>query len=161
MCASQGGWNRPTRGRYAARCWRRAAAFVDCRWCFLGGESMRQISTVSLIGKEMQSKRAFTLVEVLVVIAIIGILVALLLPAIQAARESARRSQCMNNLKQMGLAVQLHVDSRKLLPTGRNATDQKSVSWAYYLLPYLEEKNIYDAYQSSYSVDDPQNARAM
>ena len=107
------------------------------------------------------STSGFTLVELLVVIAIIGILVALLLPAIQAARESARRSQCTNNLKQMGLAIQMHLDTKKSFPTGRNGTDQKSVSWAYFLLPYLEEKVVFESYQSASRVDDPINARAM
>ena len=62
--------------------------------------------------------KGFTLVELLVVIAIIGILVALLLPAIQAAREAARRTQCKDNLKNIGLAILNHADSKKVFPTG-------------------------------------------
>jgi prepilin-type N-terminal cleavage/methylation domain-containing protein len=104
------------------------------------------------------AQRGFTLVELLVVIAIIGILVALLLPAIQAAREAARRSQCANNLKQMGLAVQLHHDAKKAFPTGRNATDTRSVSWAYYCLPYMEQQAIFSAYQRGLEVFELGNA---
>ena len=89
-------------------------------------------------------RTGFTLVEVLVVIAIIGILVAFLLPAIQAARESARRTQCQNNLKQIGVAVQNHHDTRKQFPMGRNRFDQYAVSWAFFLLPYMEETAVYN-----------------
>ena len=106
-------------------------------------------------------RRAFTLVELLVVIAIIGILVALLLPAIQAARESARRSQCSNNLKQMGLAIQNYHDVKGHFPTGRNGTKQMSVSWAYFLLPQLEENAIYDAYDKTVRVDHANNVQTM
>ncbi|MEX0613981.1 MAG: DUF1559 domain-containing protein, partial [Pirellulales bacterium] len=103
----------------------------------------------------------FTLVELLVVIAIIGTLVALLLPAIQAARESARRSQCMNNLKQIGDAIQIYHDVKKQFPMGRNGRDQYTVSWAYYLLPQIEEQSLYDAYNENKRVDDPVNAPTM
>ncbi len=96
-----------------------------------------------------QRRVGFTLVELLVVIAIIGILVALLLPAIQAAREAARRSQCKNNLKQIGLALQNHLDARKSFPMGclewRTTGNAKLRQWAWSakILPYLEEQTLY------------------
>ena len=110
-----------------------------------------------------QSRRphGFTLVELLVVIAIIGVLVALLLPAIQAAREAARRSECMNHLKQMGLAIQNHHDAKQHFPVGRNGRNQMSVSWAYFILPQIEEPAMYDAYDDIVRVDDEKNARTM
>jgi prepilin-type N-terminal cleavage/methylation domain-containing protein len=92
----------------------------------------------------------FTLVELLVVIAIIGILVALLLPAIQAAREAARRSQCINNIRQLGTACHLHLDTYGFFPSGgwgdwwvgcpdQGAGESQPGSWAYQLLPFIEE----------------------
>ncbi|MGC4006020.1 MAG: DUF1559 domain-containing protein [Pirellulales bacterium] len=95
--------------------------------------------------------RGFTLVELLVVIAIIGILVALLLPAIQAAREAARKSQCKNNFRQLGLAIHLYDDNRKILPAGAWWTNAAGVTEnrgtiLIRLLPYLEEKALYDAF---------------
>jgi prepilin-type N-terminal cleavage/methylation domain-containing protein/prepilin-type processing-associated H-X9-DG protein len=82
----------------------------------------------------------FTLVELLVVIAIIGVLVALLLPAVQAAREAARRTQCINQLKQWGLAFQLHHDAKGMLPAGSTYTPRQS--WVIRVLPYVEQANI-------------------
>ena len=104
---------------------------------------------------------AFTLVELLVVIAIIGILVALLLPAVQQAREAGRRTQCLNNLKQVGLAVILHEDAKKNYPNGRESSLQESVSWAFRILPYIEEQAMFDAHDFSKRVDDPANSLSM
>jgi len=95
-------------------------------------------------------RRAFTLVELLVVIAIIGILVALLLPAVQAAREAARRSQCSNNLKQFGLAIHNHADTKKgLIPPGGDGTPgyewaPYSTSWHVAVLPFIEQAALYN-----------------
>jgi prepilin-type N-terminal cleavage/methylation domain-containing protein/prepilin-type processing-associated H-X9-DG protein len=106
-------------------------------------------------------RRGFTLVELLVVIAIIGVLVALILPAIQAAREAARRTQCKNNLRQLGVAVQTHHDSRGAFPMGRDGTNKLAVSWAFQLLPYLEQNAIYTSFRKGVEVDHDDNARAM
>jgi prepilin-type N-terminal cleavage/methylation domain-containing protein len=103
----------------------------------------------------------FTLVELLVVIAIIGSLVALLLPAVQAAREAARRNTCLNNLKQVGLAVQTHHDTQQQYPMGRDNTVQSSVSWAFRLLPYMELNNVFQSFSKGHNVFDPENATAM
>ena len=89
--------------------------------------------------------RGFTLIELLVVIAIIGVLVGLLLPAVQQAREAGRRLSCANHLKQIGLAVALHADAQKHFPSGRKTRDPLDVSWAFRLLPFLEQTQIFDA----------------
>ncbi|MGD9637395.1 MAG: DUF1559 domain-containing protein [Pirellulales bacterium] len=103
----------------------------------------------------------FTLVELLVVIAIIGVLVALLLPAIQAAREAARRSECSNHLKQIGLAIQLYHDTAKFYPMGRDQTKQWGTSWAFRVLPFMEEQAIYDGYVEKDEVFRDSNSKAM
>jgi prepilin-type N-terminal cleavage/methylation domain-containing protein len=104
---------------------------------------------------------AFTLVELLVVIAIIGVLVALILPAVQAAREAARRTQCKNNLRQLAIAVHTHHDARGAYPTGRDDEGKLSVSWAFHLLPYLEQNAIHSAFRKGVEVDHDDNATAM
>ncbi|HEY4233927.1 MAG TPA: DUF1559 domain-containing protein [Lacipirellulaceae bacterium] len=106
-------------------------------------------------------RTGFTLVELLVVIAIIGTLVALLLPAVQSAREAARRTECQNHLKQIGLAIQNYHDSQQAFPMGRDRSDQFAVSWAYRLLPHLEESAIYASLDRTQRVDDIANATAM
>lgn len=93
------------------------------------------------------SRYGFTLVELLVVIAIIGALVALLLPAVQAARESARRGQCINNLRQFGVAMHNHHSTHQRFPPGCRGDmcdPFSSWSWGVFLMPYLEEQNTYD-----------------
>jgi len=93
--------------------------------------------------RSLPSRRAFTLVELLVVIAIIGTLVGLLLPAVQAAREAARRSQCSNNLKQIGLAILNHEGAKRVLPNSyRPNNGAARVAWVTRLLPYFEEGNL-------------------
>jgi prepilin-type N-terminal cleavage/methylation domain-containing protein/prepilin-type processing-associated H-X9-DG protein len=90
---------------------------------------------------------AFTLIELLVVIAIIGILIALLLPAVQAAREAARRAQCVNNLKQLGLAVhQYHLDHNCFPPGQLLYFNWLDISALVQLLPYLEQRQLYNAF---------------
>jgi prepilin-type N-terminal cleavage/methylation domain-containing protein/prepilin-type processing-associated H-X9-DG protein len=88
----------------------------------------------------------FTLVELLVVITIIGILIALLLPAVQAAREAARRAYCSNNLKQAMVALHLYHEQKSVFPPGDSDTAYEItggwVTWATYLLPFLEQENI-------------------
>lgn len=103
----------------------------------------------------LRRRFGFTLIELLVVITIIGILISLLLPAVQTAREAARRAQCINNLKQFGLAVLNYESTHKYFPpsstwkTGVDINAKKnpslSANWAILLLPYLEQKNLFDS----------------
>ncbi len=95
------------------------------------------------IGLRLYGRRrgGFSLVELLVVIAIIGVLMGLLMPAVQMAREAARRTSCMNNLRQQGLALAHYEGARGRYPAGAN---RSGVLWSAYLLPYLEQGNVYD-----------------
>src|SRR5687768_889293 len=105
-------------------------------------------------------RSAFTLIELLVVIAIIAILIALLVPAVQKVREAAARTQCLNNLKQIGLGLQNYHDTHKKLPpalinSGRGAGPSYYAGQAYQvfnhtgftlLLPYIEQDALYKSY---------------
>src|SRR5690349_8505557 len=98
-------------------------------------------------------RRGLTVIELLVLIAIIAILIGLVVPAVQQVRESASRAQCQNNLKQLGLACHMHHDTFKRFPPGytafapyhNGATDTSpGWGWAAYLLPYIEQRNLYN-----------------
>src|SRR6187200_1821037 len=91
------------------------------------------------------SRRGFTLIELLVVIAIIAVLIALLLPAVQAAREAARRAQCVNNLKQIGIAMHNYHDATGALPFGHGPFGWNDWNAQTFLLPFLEQTPVYNA----------------
>ena len=97
-------------------------------------------------------RRGFTLIELLVVIAIIAVLIALLLPAVQAAREAARRAQCVNNLKQIGLAMHNYNSTFDVIPPGGVvvlanpwANNSNMLSWRTLILPQMEQNNLYNS----------------
>lgn len=90
--------------------------------------------------KRLKHTRGFTLIELLVVIAIIAILVSLLLPAVQQAREAARRTSCKNNIKQLALAMHNYHDVNNSLPLGM----VHRINWRVSILPYIEQNNIYN-----------------
>ena len=104
--------------------------------------------------------RGFTLIELLVVIAIIGILIGLLLPAVQSAREAARRLTCTNNLKQIGLAVHNFESENGVLPP-RCRTSVPYRGWGPIILPYLEEKSLANQYKFNLNFWDLGNAAAV
>jgi prepilin-type N-terminal cleavage/methylation domain-containing protein len=93
---------------------------------------------------------AFSLIELLVVMAIIAILIGLLVPAVQRARESAARTECANHLKQLGLATHLYHDAYKTLPPSRVRLDA-GPTWAWLLLPNLEQQSLYDQWPAGWS----------
>jgi prepilin-type processing-associated H-X9-DG protein len=95
------------------------------------------------------------MIELLVILAILGFLLALLLPAVQKVRQAAARVQSQNNLKQMGLACHNYHDTMKQLPPGN---DQKNFSAAVHILPYIEQANLYQQINLNLAMDDKANA---
>ena len=115
----------------------------------------RSVNSANCSGSAVQrfpKVAAFTLVELLVVIVIIGILIGMLLPAVQQVREASRRTDCANKLKQIGLATMMFHDTNSAFPPARltpplDAPDQSCrgcASWLVHLLPYLEQNNLYE-----------------
>ncbi|MHC5540539.1 DUF1559 family PulG-like putative transporter, partial [Singulisphaera rosea] len=115
----------------------------------------------------MQPARGFTLIELLVVIAIIAVLIALLLPAVQAAREAARPGQCVNNMKQLGLALHNYQDANNQFPIGvyrDPATGLNPLAKSYRqpfvvgILPFVEQGNVFNSYNMSLIFNTADNA---
>ena len=118
----------------------------------IGGMAIRAIEKSAIINR---NSTGFTLVELLVVVTIIGVLIAMLLPAVQAARESGRRVQCGNNVKQLALAALTHESAHGFLPTGgwtkewlghpdRGFDKRQPGGWVYNILPFIEQQSLHD-----------------
>lgn len=126
---------------------------------------MNPYSVRGMAGSNFPSKlkSAFTLIELLVVLAIIGVLIAFFFPAQRGSREAARRTQCKNNLKQIGLAMHNYHDAYGAFPPAYtvDAEGKPLHSWRTLLLPYMDQKPLYDKLDLSKAWDDPRNAEVF
>lgn len=145
---------------------------IDIRQRAVGRAGFSYVGTASRAAQRRprlgRPTRAFTLVELLVVVAIIGVLVALVLPAVQAAREAARRAQCQNNLRQIGVALFAYHDVHKELPVGcvekrlpKTMPNGRQLAWSAEILPQLEETPLWQQIDFGSAYDSPQNAPAV
>lgn len=127
----------------------------------------RRMPATLTTDRSVQSARwAFTLIELLVVIVIVGLLLALLLPAVVATRESSRRVTCTNNLRQIGVALQMYHEQHAHFPIGgvewrpQGNQSKRQLAWSAFLLPFLEQQAVYDQLDLSLAFDSPENSSA-
>jgi len=115
---------------------------------------------------KIDCRSGFTLVELLVVIAILGVLVSLLLPAIQAAREAGRRISCRNNLHEIGVGLHCYHNARKsfppggIEPRGYASPRGRQLAWSAFLLPFIEQQGLHDRVDFDKAFDSQENAEA-
>src|SRR3954470_21156461 len=106
------------------------------------------------MSRRPQTRTGFTLIELLVVIAIIAVLIGLLLPAVQSAREAARRAQCVNNLKQLGIALHNYHDSALTFPPGTinfaGLWTGPRTTFMVHLYPFLEQGNLFNSFNFAF-----------
>ncbi len=111
----------------------------------------------------MKPRSGFTIVELLMVIAIVGALTALLIPAVQASREAGRRTQCQNNLRQIGVGLNEFHNVKKTFPVGCKGcqkTPRIQIPWSVYLLPYVEEKAVWELLDETQPYNSERNREA-
>lgn len=123
----------------------------------LSNPTLQRFEPATASSVRVHRRSAFTIVELLVVVAIIGVLIALLLPAVQQAREAARRTECKNNLRQIGISIHLHHDTHRRIPSGWNSDvpiGEPGWGWGAQLLPFMEQSNAHELIDYRLSIED-------